>query len=783
MYLESFKSSKKIELSKAIKTYVSKHYDMNAVKSLESIINEIEFARNEAISVASFDKSTESLNKAKSSIIAYLRLLGSLRQRMTFGKDDMSVKVSFSWYDVLKKDHYTSYSYAHEYYNNLFNLAICLFHLGKSVNLDESEENLKVSIKNFNYAAWIFNKIKQELPQNVTAKEIQPDLNQSYLTYCSYFSLAHSQVLIYIVSERKKMNPELQAQLTKGIYDLFSSCIQACDEGLKNYADKIIRVYLNNRRFFYFSQGFLKFRDVLQEEFKTKGNGYGKMIAYTSLAIDALNAGAKDLKLLNQYVNVEEYEAKLSGLNQELTVMNKKNKEIYYDAVPNSNSLPKFEKKIMANPAMFPEDLNKSENYQEALKDLVPKEVKIHLQKYKEEMMGYISSNLEKYQNECKVDKFLLDMNLPGALESALNPSVISDYLWDRINEVQQKGGPMLLESNMKNIEGLKEDVNKKINALFTTLGNEQEEDNKLRQMYGNKWYRQPSSNLNNNYYAFLNQFKQKIEIASKCDENVNNTIKESMKHFELINLSRQSLERKIPVKVNPQELSNIPEAKELKDALENIKDLKIKNSAIVEKIFLTLNEENVIPMFLNIIRKSASESQFMKDQHEKFYKMFNELEALEIPITEAMQDVIKKNDAFMKIKESKLKPNPDNDLFFKELESYCVLYNQKLTNLYQGMNFYSELIDKVDNLKNSVGDYLFSRDLEKNDMLKQLGGQNINTNQFHDFSKQQPGQGQYGQNQFQQHQTQGQPGNCKYFIFIFRSTRGIYGSKREFSY
>ena len=50
-------------------------------------------------------------------------------------------------------------------------------------------------------------------------------------------------------------------------------------------------------------------------------------------------------------------------------------------------------------------------------------------------------------------------------------------------------------------------------------------------------------------------------------------------------------------------------------------------------------------------------------------------------------------------------------------------------------MNFYSELIDKLDTLNNSVTDFLFSRDIEKNDIIKQMGGKPVNPNQFHDFS------------------------------------------------
>ena len=122
MLLEKFKTSKKIEIGKTINEYVKKHYDMNAAKSIESLCNEIEFARNSVISFNDKDKSTETLLKWKGVIIEYLKLLNTVRQRMSFGKDGASVKLQFSWIDVLKKDNYSSYSFAFEYYSNLLNL-------------------------------------------------------------------------------------------------------------------------------------------------------------------------------------------------------------------------------------------------------------------------------------------------------------------------------------------------------------------------------------------------------------------------------------------------------------------------------------------------------------------------------------------------------------------------------------------------------------------------------------------------------------------------------------
>ena len=729
MFVDKFKTSKQLEVSKAIKLYVAKHYDMDTFSKIESLCNELEFSRNSAIKVCDFDKSYESMEKAKNIIIDYLRLLNAVRQRMNFGNDDQSVKLNFSWNDVLKDSNYGSYQYAHEYYNNLF--------MGKSVTFQDSDESLKNGVKSFNNAAWLFDKIKQELPSQLAAKDIQPDLSSSYLTYGNSFLITQSQALIFEISKRKNMSSELQAQVSRGIFDLLSSCLTFANEGLKSYSDSLLKTYLNNRRFWYFSISCLKMREFTEiEEFKTKGTGYGKMISYTSLAKDSLSSGVKDIDSLKKFISVEEYTNKLKELENEIVVMNEKNKKIYYDSVPNPTSLPKIEKKIMANPTAIKENLTSCEQYYEILKDLVPKEVRTLVNAHQEKMLAFVSEKLNDLENECKIDKFLLENNLPGNLENSICQDQLSNYLWDKISEIQQKGCSSFLNSMIQNTEILRDETFKKAQEIGFLLRNEEDQDNKFRQMYGNRWTRTPSSIVNLNYVNSYTSTISKIEAAKKFDEQIQSSIKENYKNFETLSLNKQQIEKKIPIKSDGKSYEEVTEAKDLKVELDNLISLKQKNKALIENIFKCLSEDNNIPIFLEIIRKKASESTFIKEQQDKYLKMIDEVKALDSSIIESKKQVTIKNDIFNKIKDLKIKPKPENEAYFKEIEYFCNLYNEKLNNLYQGNVFYQSLNDKTVELEGNVKDFILSRDLEKDDLLKtQTGGY---SGQPIDFTKQQ---------------------------------------------
>ena len=85
---------------------------------------------------------------------------------------------------------------------------------------------------------------------------------------------------------------------------------------------------------------------------------------------------------------------------------------------------------------------------------------------YKQEMVEYITKQLDSFNNEGKIQEYLAEMGLPNSLESVLSQNDISDYLWKRISEIQQKGGSLFLTSTISNVEKRREEISKKISDI-----------------------------------------------------------------------------------------------------------------------------------------------------------------------------------------------------------------------------------------------------------------------------------------------------------------------------
>lgn len=139
----------------------------------------------------------------------------------------------------------------------MFNLAVMYFSIGKYENHGD-ETKIKEQIKYFQYAAFLFDKIKQEVPTVIPSKEVQPDLSSDYLTYAGYIALANSQILIYEVAKKKNLALELQAKLAHGISDLFNFALNMSRETLKKNITDEVRSYLKNRRDYYLGCSYLK---------------------------------------------------------------------------------------------------------------------------------------------------------------------------------------------------------------------------------------------------------------------------------------------------------------------------------------------------------------------------------------------------------------------------------------------------------------------------------------------------------------------------------------------
>ena len=738
MIPNKLKDAKPLDLISTIKAYIMKNYDASSFdQKVETFLSEVQQNRNVVSTMATMTQNLDTLKTNKEILLQYLNQLNTIKGKMTFGQENFCVQIEFQWKDIFKNKSYSSYSINFEYYNVMFNLAMiyCIMGILITNECGDDEERLKESVKYFRYASGLFDTIKNDASNGIPAKELPPDLGYSYMSYCSYICTAFGQINLVKVAMKKKTNFDLQSQLLKGIVEMLNSAYLLSNESLKKNLDDNTKLIVYNRKNYYEALCYSKLRDKALADFDKTGENFGVAVTYQGGIVQCLNKN--NTKEQNKIKNLikEKDMLFLDKETQRGQEMYEKNQRIYNELIKEIDQMPVVQKKIMCSPQMPPEFKTDVENNNE-LDALIPREVKAMISEYKNKMNEFITQNLENNENEDTVTNFLNNLGLPASLETILSQSSISESLWKKISEVQEKGGSMYLNNSLQTLDNIPNEIDNRINGLLTILMNEENEDKRLRQQYGTKWNRRESSDLNGNYVATLNSYRNKLGQARQCDQQTKSGITDNYKYFEYLMMSKEQLDNKIPHKVDQNVIKNCPEAVDLRKELDNLENLKNRAMEIINQLFNSLNDDNVAPQFIQVLSKKTTENAVFDQNKAKYMTSFNELQNISSQINALKPVIQQKNEIFLKVKSEKFKPDMDNENFFKNLDNYCQLFRQKEIQLQQALNFYKTFNGKLDELNRNVTDFLMARDIDKNQLISSITmGSNYNEKKDDDNS------------------------------------------------
>ena len=82
----------------------------------------------------------------------------------------------------------------------------------------------------------------------------------------------------------------------------------------------------------------------------------------------------------------------------------------------------------------------------------------------------------------------------------------------------------------------------------------------------------------------------------------------ESIKKFEILMCSREVMKNKIPAKNDESTLKTCEEALNLRKDLDELESIREKIGNIIENIFSTFSEDNLVSQFLQVIQKKLTE-------------------------------------------------------------------------------------------------------------------------------------------------------------------------------
>ena len=744
MLINKLKTCKAIDLDSKFKEYVIKNYDdASLTDKIKSYFSEINQCRSVMSQMGEVQDSIDQLKQNISIILSYINMLSAIKQKMTFGKESYSCKIEFTWTDTIKGSKYSSYNIFFEIYNSMFNLATCYYNLATQLGKNASEKiGHKEACKYYRQAMYLYDVIKEEANLKIIEKELPLDLFPPHLDYCKILCEVQGQLEIYyIATETSKKDFTLRAKLLNVVSELYANA-KVLSEGpqTKKGTKDELEYFLINRSEYYKALMYKELREESRKKFDDVGEGYGEMIFYQGRNVASLLECQKTIKKCGKLINADEFENMLKAEQNEGANMLDLNERIYHQRIPQEEEIV-LEKKNMMN-MVLPEGLYIRENSEKLKNDekaycsdldlLVPKQVKSMIENYKNKMNELISKNLDLYENDLTIQKFIKELYLPrkltirpGEEDLTLPPVEIPIQLWQKLEQVKNLGGPRHLANIMQGIMNKSNFLINELENLLRSLEAEDKDDQMYRQQYKEKWIREPSQKLNFKLVQGAQQYIASLNNTKKYDIQENNEIMDNAKFFDELMLPRDQLLSKIPRREELEE-KEIPEEKEVRESIMKLYELGDKCMNIIRPIFNELNDDsNIVGQFIEVLAKKTTENAIFEKYKEEYMKKLDGLKVLNDEIKkqkDVVNQTLQKN--MQKIRD-KQKPPLSNEAieFFNYLDQYANLFMNKYEKIKKGDNYYNDIYQKISSLIKNGEEWMIKRSDEKNVILGTIKG------------------------------------------------------------
>lgn len=126
--------------------------------------------------------------------------------------------------------------------------------------------------------------------------------------------------------------------------------------------------------------------------------------------------------------------------------------------------------------------------------------------------------------------------------------------------------------------------------------------------------------------------------------------------------MEKEKLIQKIPIKSEKTNIKESEEAKETKTHLETLNQKKEKLLEIVNGIFNSLNENNVVTSFIKVLQNKATENSVFNDKKIEFDEKLKQLESVSEEIKELKAKISEKMEAFNKLQLNVSKLGQENE-------------------------------------------------------------------------------------------------------------------------
>ena len=461
-----------------------------------------------------------------------------------------------------------------------------------------------------------------------------------------------------------------------------------------------------------------------REEGQKIGTGFGKGVSRLRFAHENIAKAMTFKTLRPSYFDFGKQI--LAMITKEKETAEAENLSIYMDGIPAIETLSIIEELTIVQPKHPPQiDIESPVTGQETLLCLVPKEVLALSAEYKDVLLQMTNAEANKINAFCReISTALESMGLPQKINAISSEVGLPDAIWKKIQQAQVSGGYFQLENSLASLRHLSENCQKNLADLNTTLVREEEEDKSLRQSYGYQWNRALSAALNASLRAELDKYNMKLGQAVQLDQSTIRTWEGNQECLQLLKNGKSELDSLVPAN-EAQQNPNTP-ADQLRAILEQITQAQQATDEVLKTLTSEAEHDNITEALLQLVEAKLPKENAFNHEISKFNPRKEEITARIAETRALLSTVAQANAEFERIK-GNIQSNPRRMQILTQLEQAVKIYNDLSSVFSQGHQFYANLSTHLSIMQQKVADFIYSRNLEKNELIGQLssrGGQ-----------------------------------------------------------
>jgi len=432
-------------------------------------------------------------------------------------------------------------------------------------------------------------------------------------------------------------------------------------------------------------------------------------------------------------------------LQKDLKKANDDNEKIYMTVVPPMSELGELPARALAKVSKIPDELWKpllpgQESDADLFKGLPPAKMLNAENMFKNRVKAIVESTKSSVEGaEKAVRTRLAELNLPAAVEAGdMTSRGVPDSTWAKVlSLVQEKGGVAALRSAIAQNSRLADEINSLIAASLGKLKEEENKDAHLRQTWGDKWTMPSATEGQSHFKRDGARYQGLLAEARNSDATLLKKIEENGTILDTVSMPKEGMDLLIP---DPSAVDDDPKVEALRSDLAthlvNLESQLADMKSAFESLRLDAQNDSIVSVlsqdddWQTIVKDNNRLEAAVEDALSKYETKVDAILRISENLTVSLlARIMEKNHAFMASRlENENSRNRERAI--QDIEDGITIFEKLHKHIQDGKEFYANLKNLVNTFNVSVTDYIFSRDLQAQD-LEQTNVRAIDTGGF----------------------------------------------------